>query len=107
MHRPATLDQWQPVLDQYALIWAPVVRLPEVVDDQQVRETGYLQTVDHPHGAASVSCVPFKLSGTDVRPRGPAPEIGQNTQEVLLEMGYDWEQLRALRESGALVIPDL
>ena len=31
-----------------------------------------------------------------------APEFGQHTEEMLLELGYDWEQIAALRDQGAL-----
>ena len=35
-------------------------------------------------------------------PRGPPPELGQHTEEVLLELGYDWDKIIALKESGAI-----
>jgi crotonobetainyl-CoA:carnitine CoA-transferase CaiB-like acyl-CoA transferase len=31
-----------------------------------------------------------------------APEHGQHTEEVLLELGYTWEEIGALRDSGAV-----
>ena len=31
-----------------------------------------------------------------------APEFGQHTEEMLLELGYDWERIAALREGGAI-----
>ena len=30
----------------------------------------------------------------------PPPELGQHTEEVLLTVGYDWEELGALREQS-------
>jgi crotonobetainyl-CoA:carnitine CoA-transferase CaiB-like acyl-CoA transferase len=30
------------------------------------------------------------------------PEHGQHTEEVLLELGYTWEEIGALRDSGAV-----
>jgi len=35
-------------------------------------------------------------------PAGPAPELGQHTEEILLELGHDWDAIAGLRESGAL-----
>ena len=34
--------------------------------------------------------------------RGPAPELGQHTEEILLEIGYTWEDIATLRAGGAL-----
>ena len=35
-------------------------------------------------------------------PRGAAPELGQHTEEILLETGLDWDEIGRLREIGAL-----
>jgi formyl-CoA transferase len=40
--------------------------------------------------------------GADIRVRGPAPEVGQHTEEVLLDFGMDWDEIARLRESGVL-----
>ena len=37
-----------------------------------------------------------------VSPAARAPELGEHTEEVLLEAGYDWAGIEALRESGAI-----
>jgi len=35
--------------------------------------------------------------------RGPSPEIGQNTEEILLEMGYSWEDIAGLKEKTVIL----
>jgi crotonobetainyl-CoA:carnitine CoA-transferase CaiB-like acyl-CoA transferase len=35
--------------------------------------------------------------------KGPAPELGQHTEEVLLELGYDWEDISKLKEDGVIL----
>jgi crotonobetainyl-CoA:carnitine CoA-transferase CaiB-like acyl-CoA transferase len=32
----------------------------------------------------------------------PAPELGQHTEEVLLELGYSWEDIVKLREEEVI-----
>jgi formyl-CoA transferase len=39
---------------------------------------------------------------SEVGVRGPAPEVGQHTEEVLLEAGFDWDDIGKLREDGAI-----
>jgi len=45
---------------------------------------------------------PPDFYGTPNAPRGMAPELGQHTEEVLLELGYDWDRIIALKEAGAI-----
>ncbi|SVA33997.1 uncharacterized protein METZ01_LOCUS86851, partial [marine metagenome] len=45
---------------------------------------------------------PIRMSDTPPSPAAAAPELGQHTEEVLLELGYDWDRIAALREAGAI-----
>ena len=44
---------------------------------------------------------PVHLSKTPARIDRMAPELGQHLEEVLLETGYEWEEIEALRVEGA------
>jgi formyl-CoA transferase len=35
-------------------------------------------------------------------PQGAAPELGQDTELVLMDAGMDWDEITAVRETGAL-----
>jgi crotonobetainyl-CoA:carnitine CoA-transferase CaiB-like acyl-CoA transferase len=44
------------------------------------------------------------LSKTPGRVRSSAPEMGQHTEEILMELGgYTWEEISALKDSGATI----
>ena len=45
---------------------------------------------------------PVDFSDTRWAPAGPTPECGQHTEEILLELGYDWERIGALKEQGVI-----
>ena len=45
---------------------------------------------------------PSTSTAPRTKSRGMPPELGQHTEEVLLEMGYDWDGIIALKESGAI-----
>ena len=44
---------------------------------------------------------PAHFSGHTTAPPGPAPELGQHTEEVLLEAGLDWDTIGALPRGAA------
>jgi len=35
--------------------------------------------------------------------REQAPELGQHTEEILIDLGYDWEDIIAMKEEGAIL----
>jgi crotonobetainyl-CoA:carnitine CoA-transferase CaiB-like acyl-CoA transferase len=46
--------------------------------------------------------MPIKFHKSPARLRLPAPEFGQHTEEILLEKGYDWEEIIQLRDEGVI-----
>ncbi len=82
----------------------PIYDLDEAANDPQVLANGYLTEMDHPVlGHIRTVGVPVKFSKAVVGPRGSAPEFGQHTEEVLLEIGgYSWQEIEQKREGGAL-----
>jgi len=99
-----TLAEWRERFEQHGLLWEPETTVPEVLADPQVSENGYVGEVQHSSGnLIKMLRVPFQLSKTPVRPRSLAPALGQHTEEVLLEMGYDWNQLSQLKEQKVIL----
>ena len=97
------LAEWATLCDQQRLIWAPVALPSEVVADPQTRLNEHWATVEHPTlGPFETVQIPVRYGRSPVGPRGPAPEVGQHTEEVLLEVGYTWEEIGNLRDAGAL-----
>ena len=98
-----TLEELAPRLDSTGVIWAPMQTLPEAMSDPQVRANGYITTLDHPtHGPFETLETPLKFSDSDVKARTAAPELGQHTEEVLLDLGYSWDDIEELRQDGAI-----
>lgn len=98
-----TLDEWGRILDEHGVIWAPVQELTDVIRDPQAEANNYFTTVDHPIvGEYRTIDTPIRFKSGGVKARGPAPQIGQHTEEVLLEHNYTWDQIDALRQAGAI-----
>ncbi len=96
-------DEWLKLLEEHDVAAGPVRDHVEVGDDPGVIANEYVVTVEHPSlGQLRVPGVPVKLSETPGHVRSVAPELGQHTEEVLLMLGYDWEQIGGLREQGVI-----
>ncbi len=99
-----TMSEWTERFNRHELIWEPETTVPEVLADPQVAENNYVAEGKSPSGNINkVVRVPFQFSETPISPRGPAPELGQHTEEVLLELGYDWEQVSQFKEQKVIL----
>lgn len=99
-----TSAQWAERLDRERCIWAPIQAPHEVVDDPQVHANDYFMTLNHQTGEEiALVSPPLKFYRTPGQPIGPAPELGRDTESKLLEIGYTWEEIEALKEEGAII----
>ncbi|MFH1651710.1 MAG: CoA transferase [Chloroflexota bacterium] len=99
-------DEWIKIFEENGVRfgYAPVYDLAEAVQNPQVSANDY--TVDFDHdvwGKVKMAGFPAWFSATPAFPRRPAPEHGQHTEEVLIDvLGYDWEQISRLKEAGVV-----
>jgi len=99
-----TLEEWKDLFNENGLIWEPETTIPEVVADPQVSENEYVVELPHPVlGPIKLLSTPVKFSKIPIRPRFPAPELGEHTEEILLETGYSWDDIAKLKEAGAII----
>ncbi len=97
-----TTAEWCERLAAAGQRFSPVRAYPEVVADPGARANGYFVEVDHPErGRCLVVGHPIRMSETPTVAGVVAPELGQHTEEVLLEAGFSWEDLELLRAEGA------
>ncbi len=98
-----TTGEWLKELTDADILATEVVDYRTMLKSEQARVNGYLLELDHPAaGKVLVSGAPVTLNGEVAAAAEPAPELGQHTEEVLLELGYSWEEIGALRDSGAV-----
>lgn len=98
-------DEWLKIFDEAGdFIVGPVNTPYEVCNDPQVIANQYITEFDHPsYGRIRVMGIPIRFSRTPCKLRLPAPELGQHTEEVLLEIGeYSWEEIEKLREEEVI-----
>jgi crotonobetainyl-CoA:carnitine CoA-transferase CaiB-like acyl-CoA transferase len=97
------LAQWGEVFDRHDLVWAPVQSIADVVQDPQARALGAFGTISHRSGTdVEIVRTPVEFGDAPPAITSGAPELGEHTEQVLLEHGYTWEQIAALKDRGAI-----
>ncbi len=101
--RERTTAEWVERLGKENQRFAPVNDYRAVAEYEQAYANGYLRRVEHPEfGPMSIVGNPVALSETPAEPGVAAPELGQHTEEVLLEAGYSRDDLEELRANGVI-----
>ena len=98
-----TLAEWGRAFDEAGLTWGPAATVSEVAADPHLDAVGAFPSVEHPVvGPFRTVAVPLKVRGADIGPRGPAPELGQHTREVLGELGLSDAEVDAAVADGVV-----
>jgi formyl-CoA transferase len=107
----ATIESWtrtktkfeaMDILNERDIPCGPILSMEEIMADESLRKTGTIVEVDHPaRGKYLTVGNPIKMSDspTDVT---RSPLLGEHTAEVLGELGYSKDDLKALHEGGVI-----
>ncbi len=98
-------EWWQDALERADIPSVPVKSIEDLLSDEHLCARGFFKHIDHPTEGKLVSVSsPIEMSKSPVSVRWHAPRHGQNTQEVLREIGYDDERLADLLREGAIKV---
>lgn len=102
-----TSREWEEVLSAADVPHAPVLDYAALAQHPQFIANGYVQEIDHANlGKMRVPGPPVHMSKTPPRIQGGGPQLGQNTEEILLEAGYTWAELEAFNREGVTDIEE-
>jgi len=99
--RERTTREWLDTLGALDIPCGPVNSLADLLQDDYLRETGFLQRMQHPlDGDVTLMSFPAQLSASPASVRRLWPALGQHTEEVLREIGCDAAEIRTIAGAG-------
>ena len=101
--RTATTAEWVERLNEGGVPSGPVYRFDQTFADPQVRHIGMAAPVDHPtRGPIELVGQPVRFHRTPWRLRTACPEMGEQTDAILADLGYSADEIDTLRERDVL-----
>lgn len=98
-----TRAEWNELFNRHNFLFGRAASPAEIVTDKQAEANSFFTDLGHPDEDMRVIASPVKFTQNPASVKGPAPEIGQHTEETLLELGYQWEDITALKEQGVIL----
>ncbi|HEY3888541.1 MAG TPA: CoA transferase [Caulobacteraceae bacterium] len=94
---------WVELLEGVGIPCGPIYSIDQAFADPQVKHLGMAAAVDHPRlGRTHMVASPLNLRGVDKAIRCVAPVLPEDTDTVLMSVGYSEGEVAAMRESGAV-----
>ena len=91
------LPEWSERFATLSGPWAPVQDTLQVAQDAQVRANDYIVQAGELELVANPVQFDVTAPGT-----GPAPGFAEQTDEILAELGLDWDRIIELKTVGAV-----
>jgi crotonobetainyl-CoA:carnitine CoA-transferase CaiB-like acyl-CoA transferase len=96
----APLATWRARLDAAGITFGPIGTTPEIAADQQALAIGALRPIE---GTSYLTVdSPFTIEGAPKVTATRAPDVGENSSDILRDAGYSESEIAALRQSGAV-----
>lgn len=88
------------IMDDLRVPNAPINTIKDLVEDTYIRDELLISFADPRAGEILAGKLPFKTDQFDMEVRFPPPAVGEHTDQILTDLGYDAGQIAALREGG-------
>ena len=99
-----TSAEWMEICEREDIPATRIYSLDELPEHPHLKAVGLFRTMEHPtEGSIRYVAPPMRFSDTPPSVRSGAPSIGQHTDEILREAGYDDAGIAALRARRAVV----
>ncbi len=99
-------EEWLEILGRLDVPAARYNTLEDLMVDPHLQDAGFFRVEDHPtEGRIRRTATPNRFSGGMREDEYPAPRLGENTREVLRDLGYSEAELDGLAATGAIAGP--
>ena len=96
--------EWEELLKANNCIFGRIETPEEVINDPQANINGFFSEVDHPTaGTVKYLNTPIRFNQNPGGIQTASPEAGQNTEELLLELGYSWDDIERFKDLKAII----
>jgi len=106
MRWTSTRDRWETTrtLQRAGVAAYPPLSNKDLAENEHLRERGFLVALEHPEAGKRIHAgVPWTMSATPTKVRGPGPLRGADTDSVLADLlGYSPAEIERLRAGGVL-----
>jgi crotonobetainyl-CoA:carnitine CoA-transferase CaiB-like acyl-CoA transferase len=98
-----TRDEWVARMVERGVLFVGVQRPLDVLGDPQATENGYVVEFEHEHlGRVRQHGFPIEFGAASAGPALRAPALGEHTDDLLRELGYDDASIARVRESAVV-----
>ena len=97
-----TTAEWVLAFGDAGVPVAPLNLPEDMADDPQVEAMGLITEIEHTTGTQRVAGPIVKMSVTPPAVQGPSPALGEGTDELLRNAGFDESEIATLRELGVI-----
>ncbi len=96
-------DEWMDLMLGADLAVGKLPHMRNVLTDPQAWANGFVEEMINRNGSRSgLACQPIHMASWEKKPAVPAPMAGENTDEILAGLGYDEDEIRRLKDKGAV-----
>lgn len=100
LFKAKTLEQWMDHFKDVDCCISPVLSLSETIKNEQVVARNTVVTNEHPEeGDVIQFSLPLKFSSFEFEIKKPAPLHGEDTLDILTDLGYSAKEIEELKDN--------
>ena len=96
-----TMAEWAPLLDEEGIVWAPLLKPSEVIEDEQAKQIGAFIELESEDGESHRSIAgPVRFVDCELPKAKLAREIGADNETIFSQLGYSAQDIDEMKKQG-------